>query len=56
MERYRTAFVGKGSPVQFFWGSFDLATTRYSGRPAPSRDWLTRWIALAARREQALAG
>lgn len=34
----RTAFVGKCSPVQFFWGSFDLAVTRFSGRPAPPRD------------------
>ena len=28
-------FVGKASPVHFFWGGFDLATTRFSGRPAP---------------------
>ena len=32
------AFVGKSSPVNFFWGSFDLAVTRFSGRRAPSRD------------------
>lgn len=31
------AFVGKQSPVQFFWGSFDLAATRFSGRRAPER-------------------
>lgn len=31
---FRTAFVGKVSPVHFFWGSFDLAVTRFSGRPA----------------------
>src|SRR4030095_278924 len=31
-------FVGKCSPVHFFWGSFDLAMTRFSGRPAPPRD------------------
>ncbi len=35
MERFRSGFVGKASPVHFFWGSFDLATTRFSGRPAP---------------------
>jgi hypothetical protein len=35
MKTYQTGFVGKASPVHFFWGSFDLATTRYSGRPAP---------------------
>ena len=32
---FRTAFLGKISPVHFFWGSFDLALTRFSGRPAP---------------------
>ena len=32
---FRTRFVGKCSPVHFFWGSFDLAVTRFSGRPAP---------------------
>jgi hypothetical protein len=34
----RCDFVGKVSPVHFFWGSFDLAVTRFSGRPAPPRD------------------
>jgi len=34
----RCTFVGKCSPVHFFWGSFDLAVTRFSGRPAPPRD------------------
>ena len=33
--RFRTAFLGKVSPVHLFWGSFDLAVTRFSGRPAP---------------------
>jgi hypothetical protein len=56
LDRYRTTFVGKSSPVQFWWGSFDLATTRFSGRPAPPRQWPTRWMALAAQQEQALAG
>lgn len=32
---FRSAFLGKVSPVHFFWGSFDLAVTRFSGRPAP---------------------
>jgi hypothetical protein len=32
---FRTGFLGKTSPVHFFWGSFDLAVTRFSGRPAP---------------------
>ncbi|SAL81909.1 hypothetical protein AWB74_06094 [Caballeronia arvi] len=33
---FRTGFLGKSSPVHFFWGSFDLAVTRFSGRPAPA--------------------
>ena len=35
LNRFRTAFIGKGSPVHLFWGSFDLAVTRFSGRTAP---------------------
>jgi hypothetical protein len=34
-ELFRTAYLGKVSPVHLFWGSFDLAVTRFSGRPAP---------------------
>jgi hypothetical protein len=34
-ERFRAGFTGKCSPVHFFWGSFDLAVTRFSGRTAP---------------------
>lgn len=34
-HQFRTAFLGKASPVHFFWGSFDLAVTRFSGRAAP---------------------
>jgi hypothetical protein len=34
-KEFRTSFLGKSSPVHFFWGSFDLAATRFSGRPAP---------------------
>jgi len=44
-ERFRADFVGKSSPVHFFWGSFDLAVTRFSGRQAPARpgaDRITR--------------
>jgi Family of unknown function (DUF5996) len=36
-ERFRGKFIGKCSPVHFFWGSFDLACTRFSGRRAPPR-------------------
>ena len=35
LSRFRTGFLGKASPVHFFWGSFDLAVTRFSGRRAP---------------------
>jgi len=35
MKAFRGRFIGKASPVHFFWGSFDLAVTRFSGRPAP---------------------
>jgi hypothetical protein len=34
-KHFRSGFLGKASPVHFFWGSFDLAVTRFSGRPAP---------------------
>jgi hypothetical protein len=36
-EEFRARFIGKSSPVHFFWGSFDLAYTRFSGRVAPAR-------------------
>ena len=47
---FRSRFIGKCSPVRFYWGSFDLAVTRFSGRRAPEHpggvphrpDWVTR--------------
>jgi hypothetical protein len=36
-EEFRARFIGKCSPVHFFWGSFDLAVSRFSGRRAPER-------------------
>ena len=45
LTEYRSRFIGKSSPVHFFWGSFDLAVTRFSGRRAPekhSADAITR--------------
>lgn len=50
LQQFRCGFLGKCSPVHFFWGSFDLAVTRFSGRPAPPHpggipnlaDWVTR--------------
>ncbi|HEV7859402.1 MAG TPA: DUF5996 family protein, partial [Pyrinomonadaceae bacterium] len=44
-EEFRARFTGKSSPVHFFWGSFDLAVTRFNGRRAPERagaDAITR--------------
>ena len=38
LERFRARFIGKCSPVHFFWGSFDLAVTRFSGKRAPEKD------------------
>jgi len=37
LEKFRAGFIGKSSPVHFFWGSFDLAVSRFSGRRAPVR-------------------
>jgi len=45
LRQFRSRFVGKASPVHFFWGSFDLAATRFSGRRAPDRpdaDFITK--------------
>jgi hypothetical protein len=36
-QEFRAGFIGKDSPVHFFWGSFDLCVTRFSGRRAPER-------------------
>jgi len=44
-KEFRACFIGKASPVHFFWGSFDLAVSRFSGRRAPPRpgaDYVTR--------------
>lgn len=50
LRRFHGEFIGKSSPVHFFWGSFDLAVSRFSGRSAPPHpggfpklaDWVTR--------------
>src|SRR5579872_2118836 len=45
LKKFRSRFLGKCSPVHFFWGSFDLAVTRFSGRRAPEQpnaDHMTR--------------
>jgi hypothetical protein len=51
MTQFRSSFVGKASPVHFFWGAADLAVTRFSGRRAPKHaggapncaDWVMEW-------------
>jgi hypothetical protein len=42
LKEFRGSFLGKSSPVHFFWGSFDLAVTRFSGRRAPEREGADR--------------
>ena len=50
LKEFRSRFIGKCSPVHFFWGSFDLAVSRFSGREAPQHpggvpnfpDWVAR--------------
>ena len=50
-SQFRTGFTGKCSPVHFFWGSFDLAVTRFSGRPAPTYTGRVPGLASAVMRE-----
>jgi hypothetical protein len=45
MNEFRARFIGKVSPVHFFWGSFDLAVTRFSGRTAPPPQGVTPNVA-----------
>ncbi len=47
LKAFRARFTGKASPVHFFWGSFDLAVSRFSGRPAPRRTGADRITRLA---------
>ncbi|MGN6391959.1 MAG: DUF5996 family protein [Gemmatimonadales bacterium] len=52
LKQFRARFQGKASPVHFFWGSFDLAVTRFSGRTAPPHPggvpYLPDWVAREA--------
>jgi hypothetical protein len=45
LKTFRAGFIGKASPVHFFWGSFDLAVTRFSGRTAPPPKGVTPNVA-----------
>lgn len=47
LKTFRSRFIGKTSPVHFWWGSFDHAVTRFSGRPAPMREGADRITAEA---------
>jgi hypothetical protein len=48
---FRAGFLGKCSPVHFFWGAFDLAVTRFSGRPAPKHPGVAPNIPAAVMQE-----
>jgi hypothetical protein len=50
-SEFRSRFIGKMSPVHFYWGSFDLAVTRFSGRPAPTHPgapYVARYVMVEA--------
>ena len=55
-QEFRSRFLGKCSPIHFFWGSFDLAVTRFSGRPAPERPGADRMTREAYSHEVSSAG
>ena len=55
-KEHRAPFLGRHTPVQFFWGSFDLAYVRYSGKPAPPPEGVTRWMRLSMDAEEVYAG
>jgi hypothetical protein len=50
-KQFRSGFIGKASPVHFFWGSFDLAVTRFSGRTAPRFEGKVPGLAIEVMRE-----
>ena len=56
MQRFRSPFVGKSSPVHFFWGNFDLAVTLFSGRRAPERQGADRMMREAMSHEEISCG
>lgn len=56
LQRFRAEFVGKSSPIHFFWGSFDLSHTRFSGRPAPIAQGMPRFFQLAEDQENYACG
>lgn len=56
VQRYRTPFSGKSSPVLFFWGGFDLAHARFSGRPAPVEEGTNPILAYGEDQENVAVG
>ena len=56
LTRFRGQFIGKASPVHFFWGSFDLAVTRFSGRRAPAEAGVSEMVREAYSHEVSSAG
>jgi Family of unknown function (DUF5996) len=56
LKEFRAGFIGKNSPVHFFWGSFDLCTSRFSGRRAPERPGADRTTREAYSHEVSSAG
>lgn len=56
LQRFRADFVGKSSPIQFFWGSFDLSYTRFSGRPAPALTGVPEFFRLSENQENFACG
>jgi len=55
-KEFRARFQGKSSPVQFFWGSFDLAVSRFCGKPAPPRPGADHMNAIAYSHETISCG
>ena len=56
LQRHRSPFFGKSSPILFYWGSFDLNATRFSGRPAPPLEGVPRFFQLAEDQENIACG
>jgi hypothetical protein len=55
-KQFQRGYVGKASPVQFYWGSFDLCLTRFSGRPAPPHPSGIPFVVEASSHEQFVVG
>jgi len=56
LKRYRSPFLGKSSPIHFFWGGFDLALTVFSGRRAPERPGADRIMREGSSHEEISCG